>query len=60
VCARARRASLLSTFAATTKEYLSTDLLRAEPIKDGYVAPEVELLSYQAYKRVCHTCFELE
>jgi cysteine synthase A len=38
------------------KKYLSTDLLRQEPVKDGFLAPEVELLGYRAFKRVCYTC----
>jgi len=35
---------------------ISTDLLREEPARDGYLSPEVHLLGYRAYKRVCHTC----
>ncbi len=38
------------------KKYLSTDLLREEPVKEGFLAPEIELLSFRAFKRVCHTC----
>jgi cysteine synthase A len=38
------------------KKYLSTDLLRKEPVKNGYLSPEIELTDYIAYKRVCHTC----
>ena len=38
----------------------STDLLREEPRKDSYLAPEVELLEYEAIKRVCYTCFDNE
>jgi cysteine synthase A len=41
------------------KKYLSTDLLKEEPVKEGYLAPEVELTCYAAIKRVCYTCFEL-
>lgn len=40
------------------KKYLSTDLLRKEPEKDGYLSPEVELLEYDVFKRVCYTCFD--
>jgi cysteine synthase len=40
------------------KKYLSTDLLRDEPVKNDYLSPEIELLSYQAFKRVCYTCFD--
>ena len=38
------------------KKYLSTDLLRDEPVGDDFITPQVELLGYQAVKRVCHTC----
>jgi cysteine synthase A len=38
------------------KKYLSTDLLRVEPAKPGFLSPDVELLAYRAFKRVCHTC----
>ena len=40
------------------KKYLSTDLLRNEPVKDNYLAPIVELKSYVAYRRVCDMCLE--
>jgi len=53
-------ACVVTVFPDDNKKYLSTDLLREEPLKDGYLAPEVELLNYQAFKRVCHTCFELD
>ena len=38
------------------KKYLSTDLFREEPVKDGFLSPDVELQSYQSFKRVCYTC----
>ena len=38
------------------KKYLSTALLGREPVRSGYLTPEVELLGFRAYKRVCHTC----
>ena len=40
----------------SNKKYLSTDLLRAEPVREGYLSPDVELLGFRAYKRVCRTC----
>jgi cysteine synthase A len=51
-------AAVVTVFPDDNKKYLSTDLLREEPIKDGYLTPEVELVSYSASKRVCYTCFE--
>ncbi|HRJ88218.1 MAG: cysteine synthase family protein [Blastocatellia bacterium] len=34
------------------KKYLSTDLVREEPIKDGYLSPDVRLFGYQTIGRV--------
>ena len=47
-----------TVFPDDNKKYLSTDLLREEPVKDSYLAPEVELLGYEAFRRVCYTCFD--
>jgi cysteine synthase len=49
-----------TVFPDDNKKYLSTDLLREEPVKSSYLAPEVELISYEAIKRVCYTCFDGE
>jgi cysteine synthase A len=38
------------------KKYLSTDLLREEPVKPDFISPHIELMGYSAFKRVCHTC----
>lgn len=51
-------AVVTTVFPDDNKKYLSTDLLREEPVKDNYLTPEVELLSYEAFRRVCYTCFE--
>jgi len=53
-------AVVATVFPDDNKKYLSTDLLRDEPVREGYLTPEVELLDYQALKRVCYTCFEPE
>jgi cysteine synthase A len=42
------------------KKYLSTDLLREEPVKGGYLSPDVDLVEYQAIKRVCSTCCDMQ
>jgi cysteine synthase A len=47
---------VVTVFADDNKKYLSADLLREEPVRDGYLTPDVRLLSYGAYKRVCQTC----
>ena len=53
-------AVVTTVFPDDNKKYLSTDLLREEPVKEEYLAPNVELLSYHAYRRVCHTCFDVD
>lgn len=49
-------ASVVTIFADDNKKYLSTDLLRDEPVKPDFLAPHVTLLSVRAFKRVCETC----
>jgi cysteine synthase A len=53
-------AVVATVFPDDNKKYLSTALLDHEPVLPGYKAPEVELLSYEAIKRVCRTCFDEE
>ncbi len=52
-------AVVVTVFPDDNKKYLSTDLLREEVAKDGYLTPDVELVDYEAHKRVCHTCCDL-
>ena len=44
-------ATIATVFCDDNKKYLSTDLVREEPIKPGYLAPEIELLGYEALPR---------
>jgi len=53
-------AVVTTVFPDDNKKYLSTGLLREEKAQPDYLTPEVELLNYQAFKRVCYTCFENE
>ena len=53
-------AVVVTVFSDDNKKYLSTDLLREEPVKAGYLTPEVELLDFEASKRVCYTCCDME
>lgn len=48
--------TVVTVFPDDNKKYLSTDLLRSEPVRDDYLSPEVSLISYRAFKRTCHTC----
>jgi cysteine synthase A len=51
-------AVVVTVFSDDNKKYLTTDLLREEPEKPGYLAPDVELISFDTYKRVCGTACE--
>jgi cysteine synthase A len=49
-------AIVVTVFPDDNKKYMSTDLLREEPVKPGFLAPDVRLSGFRAFKRVCHTC----
>lgn len=51
-------AVVTTVFPDDNKKYLSTDLLRDEKVRDDYLTPHIELLGYEAIKRVCYTCFD--
>jgi cysteine synthase A len=53
-------AVVTTVFPDDNKKYVSTDLLREEQVKPAYLTPEVKLLGYEAFKRVCFTCFDGE
>jgi cysteine synthase A len=48
-------AVVVTVFADDNKKYLTTDLLREEPQRAEYLTPEVELIGFDTYKRVCDT-----
>jgi cysteine synthase A len=49
-------AVVVTVFPDDNKKYLSTDLLREEPMKDNFLAPHIKLIGVRAFKRVCYTC----
>ncbi len=49
-------AVVATIFADDNKKYLSTDLLRDEPVKPQYLAPEISLVAFRALSRVCRAC----
>ncbi len=51
--------SVVTVFSDSNKKYLTTDLLREEPVKPGYLSTEVELVGFRAFSRVCEFCGEL-
>lgn len=51
---------VVTIFCDSNKKYLSTDLLKEEPVKEGFISTDVELISFSAQKRVCKVCFDPE
>ncbi|MBL9118902.1 MAG: PLP-dependent cysteine synthase family protein [Phycisphaerae bacterium] len=47
-------ATVATLFADSNKKYLSTDLYRPEPIRDGYATPHIRILSWRAIG--CEPC----
>ena len=47
-----RPMNVVTVFCDSNKKYLSTDLMKEEPIKNGYITPEIELLDYDAFNRM--------
>jgi cysteine synthase A len=53
-------AVVATVFSDSNKKYLSTDLLRDEPVKPEHLSPHVRLLGFRAVNRVCDFCFDPE
>ncbi len=51
-------AVVVTVFSDSNKKYLSTDLLRDEPVKPGFRSPHVQLRSVRALNRVCDVCYD--
>lgn len=49
-------ANVVTVFSDDNKKYLSTDLMKEEPVKDGFLSSDIRLLRYKSIKRVCHLC----
>ncbi len=49
-------AVVATVFSDSNKKYLSTALLNDEPVREGYLAPEIELTDLHAIKRSCVAC----
>lgn len=48
--------SVVTIFPDDNKKYLSTDLLKDEPVKNSFLSKDIELDSVRGFKRVCYTC----
>jgi cysteine synthase A len=51
-------AVVVTVFPDSNKKYLSTDLLRKEPLREPYLSLHTELTGYTALPRVCIACAE--
>lgn len=49
---------VVTVFADDNKKYLSTDLMRTQPRKEGYLSPMIKLERFQIIKRTCRVCIE--
>lgn len=49
-------ANVVTVFSDDNKKYLSTDLMKVEPIKDGFKSPDVRLIGFDAIRRTCEAC----
>jgi cysteine synthase A len=49
-------AAVATVFSDSNKKYLSTDLMNDEPVREGYLTPDVKLIDYIVHKKVCITC----
>jgi cysteine synthase len=49
-------AVVATVFPDDNKKYLSTDLLRDEPVKPHYLSPAIKLNQFRALSRVCRAC----
>lgn len=49
-------AVVVTVFADDNKKYLSTDLMREEPVCDDYLSPDVELIGLRSMRPVCLFC----
>jgi cysteine synthase A len=48
--------TVVTIFSDDNKKYLSTGLMKKEPVKSDFLSSEIHLKSFRAYKRSCVTC----
>jgi cysteine synthase A len=51
--------NVITVFSDCNKKYLSSDLMKQEPVRDHYETPHIELTGFKVLKRVCDTCCEM-
>jgi len=53
-------AIVVTVFPDDNKKYLSTALLSEERPSEGYLSPDIELLGFRAFNRVCDICYDFK
>jgi cysteine synthase A len=53
-------AVVVTVFPDDNKKYLSTDLMREEPTRGGYLTPDTQLTGFRSFKRTCEICCDPE
>ncbi|TFH35291.1 MAG: cysteine synthase family protein [Bacteroidia bacterium] len=53
-------AVIVTIFSDDNKKYLSTDLMRSEDQKEGFLSKDIDLIDFDAFKRTCNTCCDPE
>lgn len=53
-----RDAVVVTVFSDSNKKYLSTDLMKEEPVQAGFLSPQVELIGIGQAIRVCDICVQ--
>jgi len=53
-------ATVVTLFPDSNKKYLSTDLVREEPLRAGYLTPEITVTGFRALNRACDTCWGMD
>ena len=43
--------AVITVFPDSNKKYLSTDLVKEEPLKEGYLSPEIKLVGFHAFNK---------
>ncbi|MDH3223799.1 MAG: cysteine synthase family protein [Gemmatimonadota bacterium] len=51
-------ATVVTLFPDSNKKYLSTDLLKDEPMEADFLSPRIGVTGFTSFNRVCRTCFE--
>jgi len=53
-------AVVVALFPDSNKKYLSTDLVREEAVRAGYLTPGITVTGFRALNRACETCWGMD